>query len=377
MHEAACRSSRMPLSVGSSRRRRQREGHRRSSRARSTASSGRLCRAARARRRAGRRRCRRCAPRPRRDDLEAARAELSGHASDAWSYAEIIRFGPITENNRLERMLFWPDRKGIGLKQVQAALAGKDPDRRRSGAAGRRRASPCKGSARWNSCCSATASDALARPAIPIAATMARRSPPISRRSPRDVAAAWAEAGRLCRAMGQSGPRQSALPDRHRVGDRTARGVRQRAGDWSATCASTGSSARKPPADKPKQAIYWRSDGTVRSLAANLAGMKALFEASRPRRALSPATCSWIAESINSSSAMAIAAANAADRPDRPRRSPIRSSAASSPISRGDVQPVRTVRHAAGRGVRPHRRLLVARRRLSHAARRSSIAATS
>jgi predicted lipoprotein len=37
-----------------------------------------------------------------------------------------IRFGPVTEENRLERILFWPDRKGIGLKQVQAAIAGED-----------------------------------------------------------------------------------------------------------------------------------------------------------------------------------------------------------------------------------------------------------
>ena len=45
---------------------------------------------------------------------------------DAWSEVETIRFGPVTEENRLERILFWPDRKSIGLKQVQAALAGKD-----------------------------------------------------------------------------------------------------------------------------------------------------------------------------------------------------------------------------------------------------------
>ena len=45
---------------------------------------------------------------------------------DAWSEVETIRFGPVTVENRLERILFWPDRKSIGLKQVQAALAGKD-----------------------------------------------------------------------------------------------------------------------------------------------------------------------------------------------------------------------------------------------------------
>ena len=54
--------------------------------------------------------------------LDAARSAF-GETVDAWSRIEIIRFGPVTERNRLERVLFWPDRKGTGLKQVQAALA--------------------------------------------------------------------------------------------------------------------------------------------------------------------------------------------------------------------------------------------------------------
>ena len=58
--------------------------------------------------------------------LDAARQSF-GETVDAWSTIEIIRFGPVTEQNRLERVLFWPDRKGTGLKQVQAALAAKDP----------------------------------------------------------------------------------------------------------------------------------------------------------------------------------------------------------------------------------------------------------
>jgi predicted lipoprotein len=39
---------------------------------------------------------------------------------------EFLRFGPLTEESRLERLLFWPDRKGIALRQVQAILANQD-----------------------------------------------------------------------------------------------------------------------------------------------------------------------------------------------------------------------------------------------------------
>ena len=44
----------------------------------------------------------------------------------AWSKVEILRFGPVTQNHRFERLFYWPDPKNIGLKQVQEMLAGKD-----------------------------------------------------------------------------------------------------------------------------------------------------------------------------------------------------------------------------------------------------------
>jgi predicted lipoprotein len=43
-----------------------------------------------------------------------------------WTRLEFLKFGPLAENNRLERMLFWPDRKGIGLRQIQRVIAKQD-----------------------------------------------------------------------------------------------------------------------------------------------------------------------------------------------------------------------------------------------------------
>ncbi len=43
-----------------------------------------------------------------------------------WAGVEMVRFGPVMSENRLERVLFWPDRKSTGLKQAQAALATSD-----------------------------------------------------------------------------------------------------------------------------------------------------------------------------------------------------------------------------------------------------------
>jgi membrane protein implicated in regulation of membrane protease activity len=45
----------------------------------------------------------------------------------AYGKVDFLRIGPLMEDNRADRLLFWPDRRGIGLKQVQAILAEEDP----------------------------------------------------------------------------------------------------------------------------------------------------------------------------------------------------------------------------------------------------------
>jgi predicted lipoprotein len=45
---------------------------------------------------------------------------------ESWSKVEIFRFGPVNQAHRYERLFYWPDPKGIGLRQVKAALAKKD-----------------------------------------------------------------------------------------------------------------------------------------------------------------------------------------------------------------------------------------------------------
>jgi len=57
--------------------------------------------------------------------LEQARDQFRS-AVIAFSRVEFVRVGPLTTGDRLERLLFWPDRKGIGLRQVQQALASED-----------------------------------------------------------------------------------------------------------------------------------------------------------------------------------------------------------------------------------------------------------
>jgi predicted lipoprotein len=70
----------------------------------------------------------------------------------------------------------------------------------------------------------------------------------------------------------------------------------------------------KPDADKPRQAIYWRSQNTTNSLAANLSGIDDLFQASKLGDALPP-DARWMAESIHIQLVNGVATAKAVSGP--------------------------------------------------------------
>jgi len=46
------------------------------------------------------------------------------HTVESWAGIEFLRFGPLSEANRFERIFFWPDPRGVMLRQVQA-LSGR------------------------------------------------------------------------------------------------------------------------------------------------------------------------------------------------------------------------------------------------------------
>lgn len=62
---------------------------------------------------------------PGEDTLEAARTDFA-KSLKAFSRVELFRFGPARENNRFERLLFWPDRRGRARRQVEALIARED-----------------------------------------------------------------------------------------------------------------------------------------------------------------------------------------------------------------------------------------------------------
>jgi uncharacterized protein len=48
-------------------------------------------------------------------------------AVSAWARVEVLRFGPLVEDNRQEHFFFWPDPRGVLQRQVRTLLAAADP----------------------------------------------------------------------------------------------------------------------------------------------------------------------------------------------------------------------------------------------------------
>ncbi|PLP56149.1 peptidase M75, Imelysin [Mesorhizobium loti] len=245
---------------------------------------------------------------PSQQALDAARVEFAG-AVTAWSTIEIVRFGPITENNRLERMLYWPDRKGLGLKQVQAAVADKDASAAdAAGIAGKSIAMQGLGALEFvlhgTDAETLAGKDGAYRCAYGLA--IAGNVETIAT----DVSAAWAKPDGFAAQWASPSPDNPLYRDGSEAvtelmgafinGLELVRDQRLK----SFFGASSGE-------DKPKQAIYWRSGLTGAALAANLDGMNRLFQASNLGDAL-PKDERWIADSIEIQLVNGIAAAGKA-----------------------------------------------------------------
>ncbi|TGQ65037.1 MAG: peptidase M75, Imelysin [Mesorhizobium sp.] len=233
------------------------------------------------------------APSP--DELDAARAAFSATV-DAWSSVEIIGFGPIKENNRLERMLYWPDRKSIGLKQVQAALAAKDPTATDPAQlAGKSVAMQGLGALEY--VLYGDGADTLAGKDEPYRCAYGAAVAGNIETMAGDVADAWSKPDGFASLWANPGPQNALYRDGNEAVTELV-GVFINEMEMARDVRLKGFLGAKPDADKPKQAIYWRSQNTTNSLAGNLAGVDALFQASQLGDAL-PEDARWIAESIH------------------------------------------------------------------------------
>lgn len=209
--------------------------------------------------------------------LEAARNAFA-KTVDAWSRIEIIRFGPVTEQNRLERVFYWPDRKGIGLRQVQAALASSDPTVTDAAKlAGKSVAMQGLGALEFvlfgtGSEMLATGDDYRCSYAMAIGGNLETIGADLETgwADPEGFAKVWSNPSQDNQLYRDEGEALTELVDVFITGTEMVRDVR-----------FGGFLGREAGEDKPRRALFWRSGKTMDALAGNLDGMRELLEASK------------------------------------------------------------------------------------------------
>jgi len=193
-------------------------------------------------------------------------------------------------------MLFWPDRKSIGLKQVQAALADKDPTATDPAQlAGKSVAMQGLGALEF--VLYGDGADALAGKDDPYRCAYGAAVAGNIETMAGDVSAAWNKPDGFAALWANPGPQNALYRDGNEAVTELV-GVFINELEMMRDVRLKGFLGGKPDADKPKQAIYWRSQNTANALAGNLAGVDALFQASKLGDALPP-DARWLAESVH------------------------------------------------------------------------------
>jgi predicted lipoprotein len=238
------------------------------------------------------------------DDLcaEPSSANLAAARTDFvdtvqfWSEVEPIRFGPVTEKNRLERILFWPDRKSIGLKQVQGALADKDPTATDPATlAGKSVAMQGLGALEF--VLFGTGAEELETTKGEFRCSYANAIAANLQVMASDISAAWNApdgiAKQLANPAADNPLYRTETEAVTEIFDVLVHGL-----ELVRDVRINGFLGDDAKADKPKQAIFWRSEATVISIAANLNGLEKLFDAADFSPSLS-ADMAWIPGSID------------------------------------------------------------------------------
>lgn len=210
--------------------------------------------------------------------LAEARATF-GDAVKAWSFIEFVRFGPVRENNRLERILFYPDRRGIGLRQIQGLLAKPDPAALgEDGLTGKSAA--LQGLTALEFVLHGTGAQQLSEPEAGawrcrVGAAIAANIEEMARR----LVEGWSETGEIVRLLNRPGDGNPLFASR----DEALATILKVLPDGYELIAETrlapfaGEDAGQA---KPKAALWWRSGLTADALRQNLLGLQALARTS-------------------------------------------------------------------------------------------------
>ncbi|MBO9354582.1 aminopeptidase [Bordetella petrii] len=234
------------------------------------------------------------------------------HTVLAWSGVEFLRFGPLVQGNRYERLAFWPDTRGVMQRQVRALLAQADPAALEPQALAKRSVAlqglPALEYVLYDEpgllAGPAGADTAYAcRYAVAVAANVAGVAG--------ELRQAWSPQGDFGRQFTAPAPGNDLYRSQQEVAAEAVKAL------------STGLQfardvkllpvlADSPQAARPKRAAFWRSDATLPALAASVRGLRAFYDAGGYAYADDE---SWIEASVRGELDRAAAAVEAVELP--------------------------------------------------------------
>jgi hypothetical protein len=201
-----------------------------------------------------------------------------GDLVEAWSRIEIVRVGPVLDDNRFERILFFPDRKGTGLKQVQAALAKPDPSVT-SVETLKGKSVAMQGLGALEFVLFGTGSETLATSDGSYRCQYGTAISANLQRLGAELTAAWDAPDGVAEAWKTPGPDNPLYRDEAEAAKELL-GVLVHAAETIRDQRIEQFYKGDPKKALPRQAIYWRSGNTFRSITANIEAVRALLDTS-------------------------------------------------------------------------------------------------
>ena len=233
-------------------------------------------------------------------DAERLEAARNGFAELvlAWSWVELIRFGPARDRNRYERLFFWPDPRGRGLQQVQEIIATEDPTATNVETL-REKSVAVQGLFALEFVLHGTGSEALIDTANPARSFRCRFGAAIAgaiQKTAEEIVADWTKPDGYAALTRDAGPENPVYRSHGEVVQeliKSAREQLQLARDLKLAHAIEAT----PDKAQPKRAPFWRSDLTIPSIRANIEAVLALAGPDGIGAAL-PVDRAWIAAEL-------------------------------------------------------------------------------
>ena len=211
-------------------------------------------------------------------DVKGVQQAFAG-TMQAWAGVEFLRFGPLVQGNRYEKLAFWPDTRGVMQRQVRALLAAAEPAAVAPGA---------------------LASRSVAMQGLPALEYVLYDTPGLVKSAPGkdtpyacsyavavagNVAAVSGELQQAWSAKGEFG-RQFTAPAAGNDLYRTQQEVAAEAIKALSTGLQFARDVKLLPvlggsvqAARAQRAAFWRSGSTIPMLAASVKGMRAFYDA--------------------------------------------------------------------------------------------------